>query len=336
MRYFCSQFLLGLVFIAPTLAVAQNLQTLGGGSGTVTIRTIPSRPGPNQNVSIILESFATNLDRATITWLLNGKIQTDKVGQKTFSFKTGKAGSVSDILIIIKTPEGAVTQESLSIHPASVDLIAEAESYTPPFYRGKALYPFQGTVKVVALPNIVTSSGSTLNPKNLLYSWKVDGHPATSVSGYGKSFITFTGTIPLKPAVISVEVASLDQTYVAGNSITLTPVQPRVVFYEENPLVGTLYNKSLASSLFLKNEEIKVVAIPYFSETSEREGGKLNYEWRINNNIIPGSSNKSGLAFRQEKGVSGMAAVSLQVSNPAKIFQFANANLSLFFGTDGN
>jgi hypothetical protein len=147
--------LLTLALLTPSLGFinAQSLQSLSGQTNSLVIETDPVRPEPNQTVTVSIESYATDLSRSTISWYLNNVLTKEGTGLKQFTFKTGRAGSVSNILIVVKTSEGALLQETLNIHPASLDLVWEAQSYTPPFYKGKAFYPYQGTVKVVAMPN---------------------------------------------------------------------------------------------------------------------------------------------------------------------------------------
>lgn len=332
MKYLGFTLLLASIIFLGHSTEAQTLQTLGGQTSNLAVRVVPSLPGPNQTVNIFIESYATDLDRAEISWFLNNKPVEKSTGQKSFSFRTGQPGSLSNILIVVRTPDGEVMQHVIDIRPATVDLLWEAESYTPPFYRGKALYPYQGTVRIVAIPNIVTENGGTLNPKNLIYDWKIDGNPVTAVSGHGKNFISFTGSVPLKPTTISVEISSIDQAYAAAGKTILSPVQPGVVFYEDRPLAGVLYNKALTRSVSLANEEMKIAAIPYFSGVLKRDADTLKYDWQINNESILAASDENSLTFRQEKGVAGSSAISLQISNSAKIFQFAQNNLLLSFG----
>ncbi len=332
MKYLSLTFLLlASLTLMPKNASAQALQSLSGQQSAVSFQLSPARPGPNQQVNVSIESYSTNLDRADISWFLNNTLSQEAVGLKSFSLKTGRAGSVSNILIVIKTEDGTMLQQTINIHPASLQLVWEAQSYTPPFYRGKALYPFQGTVKVVALPNIVTENGGTLDPKKLVYTWKVDGNTVASASGYGRQYILFTGSIPIKPGNIEVEATSLDQVFVASGKTTLVAGSPQLLFYEDSPVYGVLYNKAIDGSKTLTNEEIKIVGIPYFIGAKERLGSGLSYDWQLNGEKIS-NGDKDSLAFRQEKGVAGTAEVYLQVSHPANIFQFANNSVSLSFG----
>ena len=74
----------------------------------------------------------------------------------------------------------------------------------------------------------------------------------------------------------------------------------------------------------------------YFVGVKEREGKGLLYEWRLNNQVINAGKNVSSLSFKQEGESTGTASVSLQVSNPAKIFQFANNNIAITFGKNNS
>ncbi len=336
MKYATLTLFLSLAISLPLLAGAQALQPLGGDqTDPIIIRTEPSRPIPNQPVTVIIESYATDLNRSDISWFLNNALVQEGVGKKTFSFAAGKSGSLSSILIIIKTSEGAVIQKTFDVRPASVSLLWEAVSYTPPFYKGKALYPYQGTVKVVALPDIVTENGGKINAKNLVYTWKIDGTTSGDQSGYGKNFIVFTGRIPLRSTKVDVEAETLDKTRVATGSTTITPQSPELLFYEDSPVYGVLYNRALTGTVALEHEEIKLAAAPYFLGVNERQGTGLVFDWQLNNQDAGAGTTKDSLAFRYSAGGVGQALVALQVSNPARIFQVASNNLSLNFGQGG-
>lgn len=333
MRQFKLTFLLAVLTLIPTFAGAQSFQNLGDqtGANNIIVQVTPSQPKPNQFITTSIESYATDLDRADISWFLNGKLEKNAIGEKTFLTKTGKAGSVTNILILIKTAEGKTIQQVLNIRPSSLDLIWEAQSYTPPFYRGKALFPYQGGVKIVAMPNILDENGGFLNPKTLVYTWSVNGDVVPKVSGYGKNFIFYNGSVPLREATISVEASSVDKKYTAVGSVGLSPQSPFALFYEESPIYGVMYNRVLQENEVLKNDEIKIVGIPYFIGTKNRESAGLVYGWQLNNQTI-GDNNRSGLTFKQTSKAAGLARVSLQISNPSKIFQFTDSNLSLTFG----
>lgn len=318
---------------APLFAGAQTLESLGGGSNVILNVTVtPPTPGPRQQVSVSVQSYATDLDRSDIAWFLNSKLAAEGTGQKTFSFKTGAAGSLSNILIVAKLPDGSTVQQSLDIRPAFLDLVWEAVSYTPPFYRGKALFPYEGTVKVVAMPDILTDNGGRLNPKNLVYAWSIDGNPVPDVSGFGKNFIFFNGALPFKTVSLSVTATTVDKLYSASGATTLTPQLPYILFYEDSPLYGVLYGNALGSNVPLANPEIRVAAVPYFIGAANRQDSALAYKWQLNNQPIAPGASKDGVTFRQNAGTSGVAQIGLDVSILNKVFQTASGGLSISFG----
>lgn len=333
MKYSALIFLITLFFAivsAPNLARSQSLQNLGGDTGSITVQTIPEKPQPGDSVEASVESYATDLDRAEISWYLNDTLAQQATGKKKFSFKVGAVGSVTNILVLIKTSEGTLVQKTITFRPASLDLIWEAESYTPPFYKGKALYPYQGTVKIVAIPNFVTENGGILSEKNLVYNWSVDDKAVPNQSGYGKNFIYVNGSIPLKSTNVSVDVTSMDQSIAGSNSTTITPQSPGILLYEINPLYGLLTNQAMSRLINLQNEEIKLSATPYFFSLKNQSLPNFSYDWQLDGKTI--GTGKRIVSFKPEKGAVGNANVTIDLKNPNKIFQFTSSAFSLLFG----
>jgi hypothetical protein len=107
----------------------------------LTLNTIPEKPGANQDVYAEIESYAIDLSRSQVTWLINGVIKKQGFGERTFSFKTGPLGSSMNLRVVAISPQGQSIEEEIVIQTSEVDLIWKADSYTPPFYKGKALFP---------------------------------------------------------------------------------------------------------------------------------------------------------------------------------------------------
>src|SRR5690606_11304016 len=53
----------------------------------ITIQQIPRIPSPGETVSITLSGYSTNLNKATITWTLNGNILNSGVGATQIQFQ---------------------------------------------------------------------------------------------------------------------------------------------------------------------------------------------------------------------------------------------------------
>jgi len=125
-----------LLFLPQTpLALAQIPQL--GNQLQLDVR--PQAPRPGDTVSITAQSFSADVNRSNFTWSVNGKVIKRGLGENKIEFRTGEAGSVSVVRVIVETPTLGTLSSELTLRPARVNLIWEADSYTPPFYQGKAL-----------------------------------------------------------------------------------------------------------------------------------------------------------------------------------------------------
>lgn len=319
-------FLLSFFLLTPLFASAQ----LGGGEELVVTLT-PERPGALQTVTVEVESSVADLSRSTIRWLINGKLARESFDAKRFTLRTGALGSVTNLSITAETLDGRVFNKDLTIRPAEVTLLWQTSSYTPPFYRGKALFPFQGTVTVAAVPFFVNERGERFDADTLVYTWKEDGKVIGDASGYGNSLFAFRGTVPMREKVISVEVATQDDALLAAAETVIPPVAPRLLLYENHPLYGIRFNRALASPFSLEGDEVRLSAVPFFFETPVRAGRAVLYEWSANYGTLP-NEKKPDITLRRTTGRGGEATVSLSARHEKQSFQGDDAQLTISFG----
>jgi hypothetical protein len=173
----------------------------------VLVDVSPENPEPNQQVTFQVTSFLSDLDRSTITWLVNGKRASSGTGIRSFTTTMGNVGTKIVVTVVVVTPDGTTVTKTIPLTSANVDLIWEADSYTPPFYQGKALLSQYETVKVVAVPHLGKDS-STLSPTNLIYTWEKDGRVIGNLSGYGKNTLIIDSSLTLKASTINVTVSN--------------------------------------------------------------------------------------------------------------------------------
>lgn len=306
---------------------------INNAADSTEITTIPASPGANEKVSVKLESFSFDLNSSEIIWAIDGVIKDKGFGKKNFSFKTGSVGSVSLIKAVIKTKEGDTVEKTLVVRPAGVDILWEASSYTPPFYKGKALYGYQNLVTIIALPNIVNSNGTKISPDNLIYKWTKDGKVLGGVSGYGKNKFSFSKSILSRPDEIEVEVTSSDKKIKASGNITIEPVEPKTVIYENNPLYGIIYEKAVSGEFKLNGNEITLTTTPYFFGKND-VGGRIKYNWKMNGRSINSKPDARQVTFRNNEESNGSTKVSVDLQNEVKQLQSARADVLLNF--EGN
>lgn len=322
-----------LLFLIFSFNVHGQVKTAGvsGIGDSVNITTVPAFPGANEDISIKIESFSFDLNSSEIIWAVDGVIKDKDIGKKNFFLKTGKIGSVSLVKIIIKTKEGKNVEKSIVIRPVGVYLFWQASSYTPPFYRGKALYSYQSRITVIALPEIINAAGAKIHPSNLIYKWTKDGKVLGEVSGYGKNKFSFSKSILSEPPEIKVEVMSPDNTIKASGEITLEPIEPKVIIYENNPLYGIIYEKAVVNEFKLDGGEITLVATPYFFSEEETSGQKIKYDWSMNGRSINNKQDEKQTTFRNADGGMGSARISVDLQNDERELQSARTGVLLNF-----
>ncbi|NTV22655.1 MAG: hypothetical protein HGB03_03820 [Candidatus Yonathbacteria bacterium] len=301
----------------------------------VSIRVSPAYPSVGEQVSITLSSYSVDLPGASILWYVNGSQRASGIGMTSLSLPAGQAGKTTSIRAVISA-NGETIQKTISFVPGGVDLIWEAtDSYTPPLYKGKALPASSALVHVVAIPNIVGSSGKTVAPENLVYTWTLNGfkRDVTSQSGYGKQTLSLMKNVLLSTESVGVEISSRDGSLGAGATVSIPQTDPEILFYEQRPLQGPWYGRALIDTVTLLSNELSLIAEPYYFSTKTGTPHNLGFAWSMNGSSISSDwNNPHMIIFGVPEGTSGKATVSLATTNPSKLLQDAKTSLSVIFG----
>ncbi len=332
----------GLVFasaallLALTVAFAVSAGPAFAETSEFSVEASPESPKSFETITFTLKSFSVDLNRAAITWAVNGKTALSGIGKTSFSFQSGKAGTAYTVDISVKDSVLGTLTKRLSFRVGEVDLLWEAVgSYVPPFYKGKALPPPQGAVKLVAAPNLF-SGGKKLSADELVYRWKRNGkyRDLNSQSGYGKKSVSIRGDLIKRGETIEVEASSLDNGSAGSGSAVFSYDEPFVIFYEDKPAEGVQFNRAINGEFTLPNKESTILALPYFFSAKSREGGAISYSWRVGDKNITDTA-KSSLTLREEGGGGGSENVSLSVSHVANVLQEAVSGFTVNFGGGG-
>lgn len=288
----------------------------------------PEYPSPYQDVTIALDSYTTKLDSNTISWFVDGKLITKGIGLKTFTIKAGAIGTQKVVTASVLADNGHVTQQKIIIAPAAVDLIWQAQSYTPPFYKGKALIPHQGAVLVTAEPTIY-QAGKRIPAKQLIYKWKQEDTVLVAQSGYGKNTALIEPNLPLDAQKISVEVTTVDGKIKAANFVRLTSQNPIILLYEEDALTGVRSQQAITVNHSVKGKDSKIVAVPFFFSTPKRSSGSIQYNWLLNGQDT--GQHASAITLGVVDGTQGNATIQLEIKHTSKIFQAADTLVPIYF-----
>lgn len=292
--------------------------------GEINIETSPNNPQPYEDVTISLSSYATDLNKAIITWQSESQTVLSGIGKTSYSFKT-KGPNTSTVFNINITPVGEMNtiSKTLVISPSEIEILWESvDGYTPPFYKGRSLPVSGGFIKAVAIPNTNTiRSGSG----SITYTWKNAGNTNLDVSGYNKNSYIFKNDMFNDKNEITVIASSVSGNYGAENTIEIPVYEPKIIFYKKSPLEGILYNNAYNKEATMTEDEITLVAEPYFMSL---RGNNFSYLWKINNELINTPSKKTELTIKPTSR-GGYATISLVMENLNDLFQKASNTLKL-------
>lgn len=307
---------LGSFFVVNAQSIPSEVSGL---EEQVYIKMTPQTPGSNEDVEILLEAYGIDLNKARITWKVNGAIVKNGTGEKKLSLKSGNTGKLTIVIASILPAGGFEITKRVEIFPGEVDLIWESDTYTPPFYKGKSWFTSQSNIKVSAIPNIIEGGvrGSTANT---IYKWSRNGTILGSESGYGRRTFRFKDSILLNDETVSVEAESSSGKK-AKSEVVLFERNPQAVLYEENASLGVLFNKAIVNDYNFDSDEKNILVYPYFFSTDSKDGTSMKYVWSQNDEEIFLPEEQSNLVFRNTEGVSGKTKVSVRANNLVNIVQ---------------
>lgn len=284
---YCFGLFLVCFYGASSVVLANNTYREVSTGETIITQITPISPGPFTTVTISLKSYGADLSKSHVSWYVNKKLIKSGQNNNTFSFQTGAVGEITAINIVVKHQTGQSSEKLLIFDPAEVDLIWQAETYTPPYYTGKALPVPGARVKVAALVYLTNHQGQRLKPERLNYTWKIDGKIINSASGYGQD--NFYLLMPENGSAVLVEslITSPEIDIKISKTATIKPSAPQIIFYQNNPLRGI--NLYQASNYYLSSSknELSIKAEPYYLASNKN----YTYSWLLNNSLVSGQAN---------------------------------------------
>lgn len=299
---------------------------LGLQDNDIDVSTIPENPEPYQNVTIKLNSYAADLNKAFIEWRNGNKLLLSGYGKTSYSFQTlGPDVPISFNVTITLSDSGDKVTKIFTINPSEIELMWEGvNSYTPPFYRGKSFPTREGGIRVVAIPNTTTIKQGK---GNISYTWKNNDTVIQGVSGYGKDSYIFSNDQLRTKENVTVIASSIDGKYNATKNIDIPISSPKMIFYKKSPTEGVLYNKALTDGTFVSDDEFTIVAEPYFLSLKGNENS-FSYDWKINGESIATPSRGNELTVHPSSR-GGYATINLVLENLSFLFQKVSGKLSL-------
>ncbi len=323
------------VFLASLLTLAASLafgaHAFAQMASDVSVSLSPENPGPNQAVNITLTSYSVNIQSSVIEWTIDNNGSVGGVGATQFGIKTKALGVPTNIHILIIPPDSGEITKDITVVPMSVDLLWEAtDSAVPPLYRGKAMPTSESTIKFVAIPLVLSTSGAVTPSNNLVYDWGQEYNADQSASGYGKDSYTVSMDYLNPTKHVEVQATTRDGGRTASSDIDVTPVDPKLVWYASSPLYGPIFDMALSGFYNVSTTDTSVFAMPYFFSPGSPSSNNLTYTWSINGNPVSTPAIPNSIYLQKNPDSSGTANIDLSVISMKKLFQEATSHLDLY------
>lgn len=307
----------------------QDIQDISRvGNDDVDVIVTPEVPGAFEDVTMKVQSYLTDVNRAFIIWKKDGKTLLSGTGKIDFSFTTNDVGRETVIDVEMLLIGGESVKKHFSFNPAEVNLVWEgADSYTPPFYRGRALPTSEGVMRVLAIPQMKIGSNIT-STSNYVFTWKRNDKVIQRGSGYEKNAFLFRQDYLNDEEHI--EVTSQDNTSgaIAKGDVIMKTYTPKIVFYERDPIYGIDWAHALEGEFDVASAEKTIIAIPYFFSPADPLANDFSYTWSINGKEIDTPAIKNMLTLKSS-GQQGVSNITLKIENALKLFLDATGSITV-------
>ncbi|MEI6420083.1 MAG: hypothetical protein WCO30_00475 [bacterium] len=286
-------FLLSLtlvVFLALPCFFAKAQIVGGMQTHLINITSSPDYPAPNSTVTLTADTSDFDINEANVSWYINGVNAKTGKGLKRISLLTPASGKLTKIDVIAQLGENK-SAGYLDIKSADLTIIWEADSYTPPFYRGKALAPYGGVFRTIALPELYKDDGTRYAPAELTYLWQKNGDNLSDYSGKGRN-VAFTQdkTYSESGNSILLGVSAPSKVYIE-KSTAVPHSTPLIIFYPKDSLLGNLYNKAILTDYVSNESRVNITVAPYFF-SGNRSSNQLTWNWSVDGNTYSGFSSE--------------------------------------------
>lgn len=210
-----------------------------------------------------------------------------------------------------------LTQPNAERPSGQVDILIEADTYIPSFYRGRAEPSPGNNATVVAIPSGIDSSAGPLG-----YRWSINGRHLAA-SGQTASF-----SVPAGNNLTIQVLVTQNGKLVAEKSEVISVSVPRIVFYENNALRG-IGSTAIAGEFMLVGKEASVSAEPYFFGRGSITS--LQGTWSVDG-ADAGVDDWRTLSFVQPEEPKERYLISLELVNPRNFSEATENDFYLKLG----
>ncbi len=195
------------------------------------------------------------------------------------------------------------------------------DSYTPTFYKGRALPGEEAYIKALALLDVNSASGK-INTDSLYYAWKYNDYYVYSASGTGSKTIYFAldKLQQINTLELDVYSDSSQSTLLGKKIIQIQPIQSLPMLYKKNDnniiTYANAINKKYQDFKVSSGDSFSIIAEPYFFSVKNTLDPVLSYSWTADG-VFNGNINSNTYNYF----AGSVNNLNLKITNSQKILQ---------------
>ena len=271
---------------------------------------------PDAGEEFLVEATTPTVDERALRfeWTINGVVRPDLsgIGKIKIRITAGTVGSTTRVGVRALKSSALFAEASRMIPVANLSLDWTADTYVPPWYRGKAL-PVPGSIAtIIATPEVILD-GHRIAPENLLYRWTLDDQEFTN--GVGER----TLAIQTKPYTadsyrIEVVVEDISKRIRKEKKIFIITANPTGAIYYVSPLGGIEPRRALSLFSPSRSSVFDFQFEPFFFRIKSRS--ELSYRWSLGPYAITGApQNPYFVTINTERREPGALPVAISVDD---------------------
>ena len=282
----------------------------------VNMTIVPEYPKPNEQFTATIQSYAHNIPGNNIQWYIGDVLLTQGQGLNTLTLKAPIAGESLQITAKI----GTIATAQRTIQPTVVDIVWEADTYTPTQYQGRALPVDSSNIIAQAIPHIPNKDTTTL-----IYNWYKNDTFLAQHSGPEKDTIRIPSPGLFEEYILSVTITNTQGYTLGQTGVKIKTTEPEIVFYPKIPLTGITFSQALTKeNMNIPNIEPTLVAIPYFFSIQTPE--EIIYSWNIHGAQALQEENQNSITLTN---TTPQITITLTARNPQTLLQSTKQSITI-------
>jgi hypothetical protein len=288
------------------------LTSYAAGFNGILLSTNPENPAPGSRVQITASVLGGTNYANDLVWTVDGMTATEGVGTNALTITTPTLGNAVEVIATAVDAGTIVASGTLVIRPSEVTIEWEGDGATIPFSHVRPLLTGHGSIKAQAIATLITSRGTRVADKDVLYVWKVNGKIVSGSSGYGRNTLSAAPTFFNDRFFVSVSAQSRDTSLKAESSVVIFPHPAQVVVYETSPLGGLLDTNAITGVYPFEHDEVSFMAFPLNTSNDEQH----DLAWSINKEPVQTDSGDSRrVVFKKTAAGHGQYTVGVTYSS---------------------